>query len=483
VIFMMATSVQATSLCDSTTGVCPESVEADATVLIQAGTYVSGEKGKDAPSVLQAKAKVHQNPATAASMDGNLPAAGGTAEESTGDDSDGTEININFGGACDLSGSIVDNKYVPEFVKSKTCSMKADEPSEVDETTCKECLKGADCWQGLCAQIQGGAESPALEITTSAGDSSSHIAEFWADCTTDKAEWIVQTLTGDDQQFNAVVKVYVEGKPVEADEDVAGIYGGVGDTASLRFTISAEGGAKTRVWVVMTPIDAAQEAKATVKIVAWDAEAEAEKCMGKKMCLRNLNADGSAAGTALRNSNVLQFECLKNGKLYEGQSECAALNTKCKAWIKCLDTNSVAKSRLKSILQVSLNDQGIPEDSTCSSTGLLLLEKQNSGSGTSTLAENTGANCVHPTTDDPESWECDCANALDKVCAGRDPVCYKVQMCNSDKLCHSWKQEVGCHSSLVEESMESRQNKSSEQVTSLDDSVSLDESLSGKRSC
>jgi len=58
--------------------------------------------------------------------------------------------------------------------------------------------------------------------------------------------------------------------------------------------------------------------------------------------------------------------------------------------------------------------------------------------------------CIDPAIEDPESYECECAEKMIKTCQGVDEACFKRFMCNSDQVCRSWKEDVGCTSALLE---------------------------------
>lgn len=169
------------------------------------------------------------------------------------------------------------------------------------------------------------------------------------------------------------------------------------------------------------------------------------------MCLKEL--DGNDEGDSkLRNDNKEQLQCLQ-GDLSSDS---------CTRWTACLDQHEVDKAMLLAILQASLPTGALHQGAA-----------SNAGSSANSDDEITGA-CLHPATDDPESWECECSESLEDAC-GSDSVCIQEQLCDAPKVCQDWKDNWGdCDSVLLAGNASTEINA---------EAPSLDESLTGKRSC
>jgi len=62
------------------------------------------------------------------------------------------------------------------------------------------------------------------------------------------------------------------------------------------------------------------------------------------------------------------------------------------------------------------------------------------------LVERTDQ-CVDPSTDDPESWACDCSADMESECGGIDEECFQGLMCSHSGVCQEWK-DTNCQSLL-----------------------------------
>lgn len=65
---------------------------------------------------------------------------------------------------------------------------------------------------------------------------------------------------------------------------------------------------------------------------------------------------------------------------------------------------------------------------------------------TKRFAEGTNE-CVDPSTDDPESWACDCSADMESKCDGIDEECFQDLMCEHSGICQEWK-DTHCPSLL-----------------------------------
>jgi len=86
---------------------------------------------------------------------------------------------------------------------------------------------------------------------------------------------------------------------------------------------------------------------------------------------------------------------------------------------------------------------------------------------------NGESQCVDPTVDDPESFECDCIESWIASCDGVDADCFHTKMCEHSKICSSWK-DSHCPTPVALMSRRA-EVKNASVVDSL-----LDNSLSGK---
>ena len=49
--------------------------------------------------------------------------------------------------------------------------------------------------------------------------------------------------------------------------------------------------------------------------------------------------------------------------------------------------------------------------------------------------------CIDPSADDPESWDCECQDKMVDLCAGDvGEKCFRVQMCKHPDVCKEWKE-------------------------------------------
>jgi len=214
----------------------------------------------------------------------------------------------------------------------------------------------------------------------------------------------------------------------------------------------------TRLYVVIKAKDVSKPIKVALRVMVTDPSDSVADCMDNKMCLKEMHL--------LRNDNQKQLQCLQ-----DGCSNCdAALQDECSSWKDCLNNNGVDAQRLQALLEASSSPTvATPE------------------------TEITG-DCLQPANDDPESWECECAEDLDAVCPPTSTPdlahCYLTHMCNYDDICQSWKDQkcqtilLSTHNVTVQGDMEvSKDMQGRRQTTGNTSSlglVGLEDSLSGK---
>ena len=90
--------------------------------------------------------------------------------------------------------------------------------------------------------------------------------------------------------------------------------------------------------------------------------------------------------------------------------------------------------------------------------------------------------CLDPSTADPESWSCECADKMREECNGVDEVCFKRLLCGHADVCQTWKTEASCSASesSFADVMVRRAKKAEKQKVTLDSSGGLDGAVSGK---
>ena len=170
----------------------------------------------------------------------------------------------------------------------------------------------------------------------------------------------------------------------------------------------------TRIRVVIEPAagsDPDKTLKVWMKVRGNRVKSRVADCMDTKMCLKALSG---TAGSQLRNDNRKQLACLK-GDLSIAQ---------CTAWTTCLDEpgKQVDKAMLLDILEAALPHSALAEFDTESITH---------------TPDEASGDCLHPANDDPESWECECAEALEEHCETSSlsrPDCIRDAMCSSSTI-------------------------------------------------
>jgi len=140
------------------------------------------------------------------------------------------------------------------------------------------------------------------------------------------------------------------------------------------------------------------------------------------------------AALQLRNSNILQRECLN--KPFQQTTEA------CRIWRKCLKRKK-AEAQIEVLLEL-LDAAGVV------------------GNGNVTSENITNApHCIYPPTEDPEGWNCDCFEEMHQRCRHLDTanltnfsqtLCLRAVFCTSTRVCSTWRAEM-CNSPEVLELM------------------------------
>jgi len=409
----------------------------------------------------------------------------------------GTDGNQAQTPGVDGGGTGIIQKDRPKFAKFKQC------PKASDATTvqCENCATDATCgWQR-----SGGTN----ELNLGQGEEGEYVAEFWAECAEKGyARWTVEA----NNINNALIKVYIaededhmsgelqqvtmasiEARCPDCTElEMQGSWGfpeAEGSTCphcrpfpdfllgprSLTWSgnkgtgMKVAGPGSTRLYVVIKANLLSDSTKVELLVRVNEAPDSVGDCLDFKMCLSKMGS--------LRNDNAKQLQCLQGG----------LPSTECSDWTACLDDNQVDKARLQALLAAG-------------SLTASLREAKRKETPETLESEVTGE-CMNPGDDDPESWECECHEALDVACVDcYSPgnvvdttcleVCYLKEMCDYPDICDTWKDEK-CQGLLL-----SRNNVSVQEdvavfkdmqgrrqppgSTSSFDPAELDESISAK---
>jgi len=356
----------------------------------------------------------------------------------------GNRVTIYFEGFKAKTNSDI-SKDRPGFAKFKRCTSDS-------ANDCTECPSETECgWTRMGTD---------WSVSTAGLDyAKTYMADFWVDCAQDAAA-AGRLMVYIWSSTNAAIKAFMAeeaGQMTHRELQMrktawtGGSWGagqGVFEAGTLigsnRLSIGIKASASSQV------------ATARVKVFVSNVEDTVSDCMDNKMCLKKL--DDTEAGRELRESNSLQLKCLESGSLSSAQQ------TACDGWITCLHTHRAEMDILLAVLRASNPTSGV------------LLAQHEAATDDGKVA---AGECLNPASDDPESWECECAPVLYAACSDRWgellAACMKEKMCGSSKICPTWKQDNGCPGSLL-----SKQNQS---MQKLPDGDSLEESLTDKRSC
>jgi len=276
-----------------------------------------------------------------------------------------------------------------------------------------------------------------------------YVAEVWARCPSSSkdAQWWLEILTvtnGNLKLYAGATEATIKGKWAQ-------------------FPITGED--KARVRVLFYPTAPSKPSFAKIWMEAYKVDANVDACMAVKDCLDELG-DGSDAAYELRNKNGAQLKCLSGDQ--SGMS--SALKAKCSVWDTC-----VATSGKKAFLLALL-------------TG---AEKQPALLAGASVTNETrfaadASNCVNPSVDDAESWDCECAEEMSATCsggahAGEDlEECIHTLMCANSNVCCSWKQGHCASPTCAGSLMEERSQASTKVATRGKLHDDLDGTVSGK---
>jgi len=168
---------------------------------------------------------------------------------------------------------------------------------------------------------------------------------------------------------------------------------------------------------------------------AHNVDPSVDTCMAVKDCLE-IFGDDSEEAFKLRNANKEQWRCL-TGQL-SGMSN--LMRSVCGEWDNCVTTSG------KKPLLVALLGAAMKQES--------LLEAVSFANDT---RQNVDAeSCVDPQVDDPESYDCECAEEMSATCSGPNhadqdlETCLTTLLCQNSNVCSSWKRGH-CAGSLMEQ--------------------------------
>jgi len=371
-------------------------------------------------------------------------------------------INIRFGGngnERDVDGGQgVQYKIRGEQIKALYC----EDDAKHNIGKCFGCVEKAACFHGKSMSSMR-KHYLALDVPAD-GVYNHHKAELWASCHADSGKWTLKILPeepgykedrhgkhGNGLQ-NGVLTLYVNGKMFKTISP---------DTEQLTFEIPITG--DSHIMVVFTRTDRTKAAWALIRFAAKDVDAGADKCMGVKDCLRDLV--GSEAAYALRNSNKHQWKCV----MADSSVKRIAISKECDVWFGCLSTEGqlekmqtflgaamrprggkgalLDKRSKKNSKMAKKKDSKKPKKANTSKKNSLGQKNSLVSEATDSVSA-TDSPCFDPSTEDPESWECECFDEMAESCGGPNEECIRKMMCNKCSLCLSWKQ-THCSSNQV----------------------------------
>eukprot|EP00747_Dinoflagellata_sp_TGD_P113263 gnl/TRDRNA2_/TRDRNA2_171665_c2_seq4.p1 gnl/TRDRNA2_/TRDRNA2_171665_c2~~gnl/TRDRNA2_/TRDRNA2_171665_c2_seq4.p1 ORF type:complete len:280 (-),score=44.26 gnl/TRDRNA2_/TRDRNA2_171665_c2_seq4:255-1094(-) len=178
--------------------------------------------------------------------------------------------------------------------------------------------------------------------------------------------------------------------------------------------------------------------KAVIRALSFFMPDTFANCEDTKVCLEILGAN--ASGLELRNSNLLQWQCLMS--LFDAMS--SDQKQTCEAWKVCLSNND--EHHAERILAF-LNATGVGAGGPATTPVL--------------LAADPAQQCIDPRTSDPESWDCDCFEEMHRRCeelgasqefafGGFGDLCLRAQYCMSDNVCGHWNSKI-CDDPLIQQ--------------------------------
>eukprot|EP00747_Dinoflagellata_sp_TGD_P185424 gnl/TRDRNA2_/TRDRNA2_41975_c0_seq1.p1 gnl/TRDRNA2_/TRDRNA2_41975_c0~~gnl/TRDRNA2_/TRDRNA2_41975_c0_seq1.p1 ORF type:complete len:466 (+),score=56.48 gnl/TRDRNA2_/TRDRNA2_41975_c0_seq1:85-1482(+) len=147
-------------------------------------------------------------------------------------------------------------------------------------------------------------------------------------------------------------------------------------------------------------------------------------CMDTKSCLEELNKLGPA-GSKLRSSNALLSSCLS--KKMKKAGAMPDVGPACLAWRKCLKRGGNQHAEHMKLL---LSAAAITEQ----------VDIHN---------DKSTKSCIHPPTEDPMAWDCDCFKEMHQRCdavgaksRSKLNLCLRAQFCMNQNVCMPWYDKV-----------------------------------------
>jgi len=223
-------------------------------------------------------------------------------------------------------------------------------------------------------------------------------------------------------------------------------------TAATAATAAVPAAETVKLEVIFKIADPSQRAAVQMYVAAINVNKHVDGCMAKKDCLHVFGDPQYDKTTrfVFRNDNTKQASCVNE--------ETEKLNPQeqqvCNAWSTCLKQTG-NHDALMAFLGAK---KGMSP-----SLGL----EQRSISSTDSESQ---AGCVHPTIDDPESWDCNCGqvqiDACKEICKTEPDKCIgdflfrciRRAMCTTSKICDSWKTTERCGDALADPQLLQKQS-------------------------
>jgi len=362
-------------------------------------------------------------------------------------------VNLWFGGRAHSDGNpsdYLDGKLFsmrPENIKTLACRKEG----------CTECTRKSLCWHGQGATGNDG--NLALEVPSEAPGDQFYVADFWARCSNGSGEWkLCINRQGHKQTSeswgghltNGDIIIYVNGKRFDSFTESE-------MKTKDKKCVSFDSTKDSQLRMEFHRNNKALAASSNLYIEVIGVDASVDNCMAVKDCLK-IFGDDSDTSFAFRNSNHKQLECI----VATDDATRNAISDKCAPWTQCLSQQTGRKEDLEVFLRAAV--------ATPTMAALMAPKLM------PTLDEESS--CVDPSIDDPESWNCDCMQSMERVCGKVDEVCFRGLMCKHPSICCSWKQT---HCPASDHCGESAALDDRGMVTSnIDLDNSLDQTLSGK---
>jgi len=334
-------------------------------------------------------------------------------------------VTIEYGGSSHGDAAHDGNVLArPEAVRSEACA----------NGVCQDCTEPESCWHGIEEKGWG-----YMFLSVPADRSFTlYTAEVWAKCSSSIGTWYFKAWTVVNGQVVLTRNGVQLHSTSQADHGYKNLGLPPGGQARFRVTFAPEEG---------------KAASCKFYLEAYKMDASVDSCMTAKECLDQLG-DGSGAAFELRNGNSKQLKCLKSN---EDSTMSATLLQKCTAWRQCV-TRTGKKNRLLALMSAA----------STPAPGSLVT-----GVVTENITRDSDV-CVHPAVDDPESWDCECAETMFAKCGDTDESCLQNLMCNNPGICDSWKQ----NHCLTSSSLMAKRSDKSAMINGIDNN--LDGAMQGK---